>query len=271
MWGIGSLLNAQADHYVSKAQNVTHIIPFAPIPTFLMDDFTFYSDDNGWIETNIQVFVDYFLAKQTVRTLSLAYHYRMATWLYDLHSHPTYPYTKASSTYSAMVQLYPRSGQLPTSSSMKQKKKKMANSGCRYGCWESEDMYHIFVKCVTFRVLRGEVMEMLVSRVNRQVDENKLQELHVIGLLVAAKCFFCDSEIVWPLHYSMFYLGHVPKLDSLVLREAFTSTTIREHFLQNIHGDFHLAGIRLASCIWGMVQKDMARRRDGILMEGMRS
>jgi hypothetical protein len=252
---------------MSKAQNATHVIPIAPIPTFLMDDFTFYSDDDGWIETNIRVFVDYFLAKQTARTLSMAYHYRMATQLYDLHSHPTYPYTKAASAYSAMVQLYARSGQLPTASIMKQRKK-MANSGCRYGCWESEDMYHIFVKCERFRVLRGEATEMLVSRVNRQVDDNKLEELHVMGLLEAAKCFFCDSDILWPLHYSAFYLGHVPKLDSLVLREALTSTAIHERFLHNIHGDFHLAGIRLASRIWGMVQRDMARRRDGILTCG---
>jgi hypothetical protein len=119
--------------------------------------------------------------------------------------------------------------------------------------------------------VKGEATEMLVSRVKRQVDGNKLEELHVMGLLQAAKYFFCDSEIVWPLHYSAFYLGHVPKLDSLVSREAFTSTTSRECFLCNIHGDFHLAGIHLASRIWGMVQKDMARRRDGILLEGMRS
>jgi hypothetical protein len=268
--GIGSLLNAQADHYASKAQNATHIIPIAPIPTFLMDDFTFYRDDDGWIESNIRVFVDYFLAKQTAKTLSLAYHYRMATWLYDSHSHPIYPYTKASSAYSAMVQLYARSGQLPTASSMMQKKK-IANSGCRYGCGESEDMYHIFVKCEKFERLRGEATETLVSRVVRQVNENKLEEPHVAGLLEAAKYFYRDSEIVWPLHYSAFYLGHVPKLESLVSREAFKSTTTRERFLRNIHGDFHLAGIHLASRIWGIVQKDMARRRDGILVDGMRS
>ena len=92
-----------------------------------------------------------------------------------------------------------------------------------------------------------------------------------MGSLEAAKCFFCDSEIVWPLHYLAFYSGHIPKLNLLVSREAFTSTATREHFMHNIHGDFHLAGIRLASRIWGMVQKDMARRRDGILLEGMRS
>jgi hypothetical protein len=267
--GIGSCLNAQADHYALKAQNAPHILPFASIPTFLMDDYTYYRDVDGWIETNIRVFTDFFLAKQTAKSLSLAHHYQMATWLYDQRSHPTYPYTKASSTYSARVQLYARSGQLPTALSMKMKK--TVNSGCRYGCWESEDMYHIFIKCERFKVFRGEASEMLVSRVKREINKNNLEEPYVIGLLEAAKYFFCDSETIWPLQYSAFYLGHVPILDPLVSGEAFTSTVTRERFMRNIHGDFHLAGIRLASRIWGIIQKDMARRRDGILLEGMRS
>jgi hypothetical protein len=73
--GIGSRLNAEADHYASSAQNARHLIATAPIPTFFMDDYAFYRDDNGWIETNIRVFVDYFLARQTAKTLSSAYHY----------------------------------------------------------------------------------------------------------------------------------------------------------------------------------------------------
>jgi hypothetical protein len=51
--GIGSLLNTQADQYASKAQNAIHIIAIAPIPTFLMEDYAFYHDDDGWILMNI--------------------------------------------------------------------------------------------------------------------------------------------------------------------------------------------------------------------------
>ena len=81
--GIGSWLNAEADYYALSAQKATHLIPTAPIPTFSMEDYAFYHDTDGWIESNICMFVDYFFAKQTARTLSLAHHYRMATWLYD--------------------------------------------------------------------------------------------------------------------------------------------------------------------------------------------
>jgi hypothetical protein len=151
---------------------------------------------------------------------------------------------------------------------MKQKKM-VLNSGCRYGCWETEDMYHIFVKCKRFEALRGEATELIVRRVKRQIDEYKLAESHVLRLLEAAKHFLCDSDIVWPLHYSMFYLGHVPKLGSMVSKEAFTNTTTHARFMHNTDSDFHLAGIRLASRIWRVVQRDMARRREGILVEEM--
>jgi hypothetical protein len=164
--GIGSWLNAEADHYASKAQSTTHLIPIAPIPTFFMEDFAFYREVDGWIESNIHIFTDYFLAKQTAKTLTYAHHHRMATWLYDHRTHPTFPYMKASSAYSALVQLYARSGQLPTASNMNQKNKNEHN-GCRYGCSLNEDMYHVFVRCGRFEKLREEAVGMVVEKVER--------------------------------------------------------------------------------------------------------
>jgi hypothetical protein len=67
------------------------------------------------------------------------------------------------------------------------------------------------------------------------------------------------------------YIGHVPQLDPIISVKAFANSTIRAHFLFNIHSDLHLAGICFASRIWGMVQKDMAKRREGIIMTGMRA
>jgi hypothetical protein len=40
--GIGSQLNAEADHYASRAQNAKHVIPIAPTSTFTMDNYTFH-------------------------------------------------------------------------------------------------------------------------------------------------------------------------------------------------------------------------------------
>ena len=153
---------------------------------------------------------------------------------------------------------------------MKQKSK-VEDSRCRYGCQSTEDMHHVFVGCRRFRELRGEARTLIVKRMEKHIDEYKLEESHVLRLLETAKSFFCDSDLIWPLHYSAYYLGHVPKLNSLVSVEAFTSTMTRACFLHNIHGDFHLARIHLASRIWGMVQKEMVSRREGILLEGMRA
>ena len=106
-----------------------------------------------------------------------------------------------------------------------------------------------------------------MNKVEKKIDEHKLEESYVIGGLEEAKSFSYNSDIAWPLHCSAYYLGHVSKLDWLVSTEAFTSASTHACFLHNIHSEFHLAGIHLASCIWGMVQRDMARQREGAVME----
>ena len=80
---LGSLLTSEADHYASQAQNTVHMLLIAPIPTFYMEDFTLYCDSNRWIESNIHTFVDYFMARQTAKSLSSGQHHCMTTWIYD--------------------------------------------------------------------------------------------------------------------------------------------------------------------------------------------
>jgi len=147
----------------------------------------------------------------------------------------------------------------PTANSSEHEAEEEENSKCRYGCQMIESMYHIFVGCRRFRELRDEARRLVVKRVEKWIDEYKFEESHATRLLEAAKLFFFDSDLVWWLHYSAYYLGHVPKLDSLISAEAFTNASSHAHFLHNIHGDFHLAGIHLASHMWGTVQKDMAK------------
>ncbi|KAJ6598307.1 hypothetical protein DFH09DRAFT_1304113 [Mycena vulgaris] len=47
--------------------------PYGPIPTFAMDDYTFYRAADGWTEANIcqHVFVDFFLASEMAVILAL--------------------------------------------------------------------------------------------------------------------------------------------------------------------------------------------------------
>jgi hypothetical protein len=59
---LSSLLNNEADHYASRSQKLVNSLHQAPVPTFFMDNFTFYRHQDGWIESNIRTFVDHYVA-----------------------------------------------------------------------------------------------------------------------------------------------------------------------------------------------------------------
>src|SRR6202050_3377765 len=137
-----SLLNAKADHYASKAQEVVNSLHPAPTPTFFMDNYTFYRPKDGWIESNIRTFVDFCVVQSTSLKLQNGRHYQMTTWLYDPRPPPMYPYTRATAAYSAVVQWHARSGQLPTAAAMRER-----NQGdetrCQMGCSAIEAPHHV--------------------------------------------------------------------------------------------------------------------------------
>jgi hypothetical protein len=80
---LASLLNYEADYYASKSQKVANSVHPAPYPTFYMDEYTFYRPIDGWIESHIHTFMDYFLTKATSDKLTISHWYQMAMWLYD--------------------------------------------------------------------------------------------------------------------------------------------------------------------------------------------
>lgn len=51
-----SILNNEADHWAAGSKEHTHLLP-TPEPTFSMDQYTFFSDKDRWIELNIQEYV----------------------------------------------------------------------------------------------------------------------------------------------------------------------------------------------------------------------
>lgn len=111
---IEAKLNNEADFYASKSQEFAKNLPLAPIPTFYMNNFTFHSKTDGWIESNIPSYIDALMTKQSAMELGIGHSLRMSTWAHDKHTPPDYPYTCATSAHSAAVQLYARSGQLAT-------------------------------------------------------------------------------------------------------------------------------------------------------------
>ncbi|KAJ7814368.1 hypothetical protein B0H13DRAFT_2464859 [Mycena leptocephala] len=152
-----SQLNREADHYASGSQRFPELVPIAPTPTFTMDAYTLYTKADGWVESNARNFIDFFLAKEAAEKLAHGNKLRMLTSIHDNMPPPDYPYTRALSAHSAVIQLYARSGQLPTAEVL-ESRSKLPSCMCRLGCDAVESVHHIFVDCAEFagrRILPG--------------------------------------------------------------------------------------------------------------------
>ena len=68
---------------------------------------------------------------------------------------PAYPYLKTPSSYSAVIQLYARSGQLDTAYTLANHLGDIQQPWCRFGCPCAEEPNHVFVQCRAFAPLRS--------------------------------------------------------------------------------------------------------------------
>ncbi|KAJ7079987.1 hypothetical protein B0H15DRAFT_762330, partial [Mycena belliarum] len=197
---IPARMNLEADHYASSAQRYIADVPAAPIPTFFMDEFTFYTTADGWIESSIRHYTDKSQISSASTTLGDGHQQRMTLALYDSKSPPEFPYTHAYSAYSAVVQLYARSGQLPVADLL-YSRAKMADPQCRNGCDAVEDQHHIFVMCTRYAEWRSSAAQETLTRTNNKLGEKGIEEADRVGLLTIAKSLFTDNIDIWPLHY----------------------------------------------------------------------
>ncbi|KAJ6607833.1 hypothetical protein B0H10DRAFT_1817044 [Mycena sp. CBHHK59/15] len=253
-----SLMNDEADHYASLAQRTVKAVPAAPIPTFYMDDYTFHSQRDGWIESNIRYLVDMMMSQNQSDDLARAHPQRMLVSIYDQRSPPDFPYTRAYGAYSASIQLYARSGQLPVADTMF-KRKKIDDNGCRFGCNAVEDTHHIFVECGRYESWRVRAVEDLWKKTTMKLDEKGVEETARKGLLTAVKFLFARNDDIWLLKQSFYYLGHVPQLDKLLPTGAVQNAITRERLLYHRATDWHLTAIRLAGRIFGDYQREMSK------------
>ncbi|KAK6966750.1 hypothetical protein R3P38DRAFT_3337738 [Favolaschia claudopus] len=196
----------------------------------------------------------------------------MLTRIYDTLPPPDYPYTRALSAHSAVIQLYARSGQLPTAEILASRGK-IPSSLCRLGCNAVESMHHIFVECSHFSQWRIDTAGDLVARTAVRLNEAGLSDEEQKPILLAAKSLFTDHAVTWPLRISQYYLGHIPSLSGLIsvanipgclerlgYRDSIPGTVKRRRILTHISTDWHTTSIRLAGRIFGSVQRTMAAR-----------
>ncbi|KAK7025644.1 hypothetical protein R3P38DRAFT_2395747, partial [Favolaschia claudopus] len=109
------------------------------------------------------------------------------------------------SAHSAVVQLYARSGQLPTAEALASRGK-LPSSLCRLGCNAVESMQHIFVDCTHFSQWRIDTASELVARTAVRLNEAGLSDEEQGSVLLAAKSLFSDNAVTWPLRMSQYFL-----------------------------------------------------------------
>ncbi|TFK21088.1 hypothetical protein FA15DRAFT_718181 [Coprinopsis marcescibilis] len=250
---IEARMNNEADSLATTSNRDIWTIS-APIPTFEMNPYTLYHQKDGWIESDIAHYIDLRMTRRTSNKLGAMKGLRMATWAHNSIAPPEFPYTKAVSAYSATVQLYARSGQLPIAETLRQRGK-ITKDTCRLGCTETETMPHLFVECRQYEALRAEGTRMVLEKTKAIIREYPVEDLDKENLMKTAECLFRHKPQIWPLGSSMFYLGQNPPIKIATKISEVTKQKIKSALTT----EWHLASIRLAGRIFADYQRKMAK------------
>ena len=253
-------MNNEADFLATSSQKIFKELPEQLPPTFHMNDFTFYNPSDGWIETNIPHYVDLKLAHQTATTLGHGHNQRMSTWVHNNTPPPEYPYLKAVSAHSAAIQLYARSGQLATADILR-KQNKLEDNKCRLGCNATESLQHLFINCQKYQEWRDEASREALMKTELKTDTIRISRDTKRNLTEAAKSLFTD-KMIWPLNFSLYYLGQIPNLDKCLPENLDINFIQKRCLISHLTADWHTMSIRLAGRIFGDFQKRMAAMND---------
>lgn len=256
-----ALANALADKYASGSQYHFLSPPPAPVPTFFMDKFTPFSTSDGYIESSLYAYADHHLAIRTATDSSFRPSTVINRQLYDPHSPPEHPYTRASAAFSVTVQAYLRSSQLHTADKLSSRLGSVT-PWCRNGCSSYETYHHIFVECRAFNDLRESASLQLVDDTSKLLGAETTPQMGVI--LHVAKTLFRDGGEYWPGNCSKYYYGVFPTLDSLVTFRDDVSNVTKGRLLARLAITWHNACIRLVGRIWGSHQRKVSPFRKSV-------
>jgi hypothetical protein len=104
-----------------------------------------------------------------------------------------------------------------------------------------------------------------VEKMLLKTENLDVEEIVQDGLLKAARSLLDDSSI-WPLHYTMYYLGQLPDLHHIIACPTINITEIKKRKLKaHIVSNWHTSGIRLAGRIFGDYQRRVANMRKWIV------
>lgn len=127
----------------------------------------------------------------------------------DTAAPPPHPYTRASSAYSAVVQLYARSSQLDTALS-RHLRLRDPSPYCRFGCDALETTHHVFAHCAAFKDLRTSAAQSILDDTSEQLRAAETPFPYTDIVLDTAKKILTNDSSVWPQHSTRYYLGTLP-------------------------------------------------------------
>jgi hypothetical protein len=234
-------LNRLADYLASHSNSLTLPPPSLPLPTFFMDSYIPFSSASGFIESNLFTFCDSQLSNLDASNLDTFHEPTPSFHCFDDIPPPPYPYVKASSSYSMVIQLYIRSGQLDTSFIRASRLKDDQQPWCRFGCPVFEDPHHTFVHCPHFSSLRALRISELNSNVASILQTSSVSLSDRTLILDRIGNLFQDSN-VWPSRRSLYYLGVLPRF--------FPASLHQPQIHIRLANECHITSIRLAAQIW---------------------
>ncbi|KAG1775612.1 hypothetical protein EV702DRAFT_972795, partial [Suillus placidus] len=190
------LANDYVDRMASSAQHSAGVLASAPLATFAMDDFTVVAPDYGFIECNLSSFIISRLEHAYASHVSFRPAKALTLALYDRHLLPDFPYTRASSSYSAVVQLYARSSQLDTAQ-VRHRRFHDTPPWCHFGCDVFESMHHIFALCPAFMAIHRAHNMQLCDETSSLLEGKTTDSIKEV-FDRAAQRLFSDDAGLWP-------------------------------------------------------------------------
>lgn len=94
----------------------------------------------------------------------------------------------------------------------------------------------------------------MVDRTALKLEVTVVKGVSSEGILKAAKLLFVDEPSIWPLHYTMFYLGQIPNLQQLIPLKSGMNMVETKRLRYHIASNWHTSGIQLAGRIFGNFQ-----------------
>ncbi len=193
----------------------------------------------------------------TIKALSHSHTATMSTALYDDLPVPDFLYVRAASAYSAMVQLYARSRQLPTATTLFQRKR-IHSDYCRLGCRQLGDTRHLFVECPHYEGWKRQEAETLATQTGKILQLHNLPDQLTEAIVNIAKSLFQDSDC-WPLSRTTYFLGHVPSIAGLLSNHTEQLGDLRAlKIRRSLATEWHNHSVRLAGRIYGDYARQMA-------------